>query len=35
MQVESFLADTVQASDGKLHALGMGWRVIQASAFPA
>jgi len=35
MQVESFLADSVQASDGKLHALGMGWRVIQASAFPA
>jgi hypothetical protein len=35
MQVETFLADTVQAADGKLHALGMGWRVIQASAFPA
>jgi hypothetical protein len=35
MQVDVFLADSVQASDGKLHALGIGWRVIQASAFPA
>ena len=35
MQVEVFLADSVQAADGKLHALGIGWRVIQASSFPA
>src|SRR5215211_4849629 len=35
MQLEAFLADSVQAADGKLHALGIGWRVIQASAFPA
>ncbi|HLB39268.1 MAG TPA: hypothetical protein VJM84_02345 [Actinomycetota bacterium] len=35
MEVEAFLADSVQAAGGKLHALGIGWRVIQASAFPA
>jgi len=35
MQMDVFLADSVQAADGKLHALGIGWRVIQASAFPA
>ncbi len=35
MEVEAFLADSVQAANGKLHALGVGWRVIQASAFPA
>jgi len=34
MQVEAFLADSVQASGGKLHALGIGWQVIQVSAFP-
>src|SRR5512132_2577795 len=35
MQVEAFLSDSVQAADGKLHALGIGWRVIQAGGFPA
>ena len=35
MEVDAFLADSVQAAGGKLHALGIGWRVIQASAFPA
>ena len=35
MQLEAFLADSVQAADGKLHALGIGWKVIQANAFPA
>ena len=35
MDVDAFLADSVQAAGGKLHALGIGWRVIQASAFPA
>jgi hypothetical protein len=35
MEIEAFLADTVQASGGKLHALGIGWRVIQAQAIPA
>src|SRR5215210_8874556 len=34
MQVEAFLADSVQASGGKLHALGIGWQVIQVSSFP-
>jgi hypothetical protein len=35
MEVQAFLADAVQASGGKLHALGVGWRVLQTSAFPA
>lgn len=35
MRVDVFLADSVQAAGGKLHALGIGWRVIQASSFPA
>jgi Family of unknown function (DUF6941) len=35
MEIEAFLADTVQASGGKLHALGIGWRVIQAQTIPA
>jgi hypothetical protein len=34
MQVDAFLADSVQATGGKLHALGIGWQVIQVSAFP-
>jgi len=34
MEIEAFLADTVQAAGGKLHALGIGWRVIQTSAIP-
>ncbi len=35
MEVDAFLADTVQASGGKLHALGIGWRVLTAGALPA
>src|SRR5947208_14471709 len=35
MDIEAFLADAVQASGGKLHALGIGWQVIQTTAFPA
>ena len=35
MDVQAFIADAVQASGGKLHALGVGWRVLQTSAFPA
>src|SRR5438093_13125793 len=35
MDIEAFLADAVQASGGKLHALGIGWQVIQTKAFPA
>jgi hypothetical protein len=35
MEIEAFLADSVQATGGKLHALGIGWRVIQAPAIPA
>ena len=34
MEIDAFLADSVQATGGKLHALGIGWQVIQASAFP-
>jgi hypothetical protein len=34
MEIDAFLADSVQAAGGKLHALGIGWQVIQASAFP-
>jgi hypothetical protein len=34
MEVDAFLADSVQATGGKLHALGIGWQVIQAPAFP-
>jgi hypothetical protein len=34
MHVDAFLADSVQATGGKLHALGIGWQVIQVSAFP-
>jgi hypothetical protein len=34
MEIHAFLSDSVQASGGKLHALGIGWQVIQASAFP-
>lgn len=35
MEVQAFLADAVQASGGKLHALGIGWRVLRAASFPA
>jgi hypothetical protein len=35
VEVQAFLADSVLTSGGKLHALGIGWRVLQASAFPA
>ena len=34
MEIDAFLADSVQAGGGKLHALGIGWQVSQASAFP-
>jgi hypothetical protein len=35
VEVEAFLADSVQAAGGKLHALGIGWRVLQAAGVPA
>jgi hypothetical protein len=35
VEVDAFLADSVQASGGKLHALGIGWRVLSAGALPA
>jgi len=35
MQVEAFLADTVQAAGGKLSALGIGWTTISTGRFPA
>ncbi|GIV00667.1 MAG: hypothetical protein KatS3mg014_2282 [Actinomycetota bacterium] len=34
MEVEAFLADAVQASGGKLSALGIGWQVLSAPGFP-
>ena len=34
MEVDAFLADSVQAAGGKLHALGIGWRVIHAPSLP-
>lgn len=34
MQVDAFLADSVQAAGGKLHGLGIGWRVLRAGGFP-
>jgi len=34
MEIDAFLSDSVQAAGGKLHALGIGWQVIQASSFP-
>ena len=35
MEVDAFLADSVQASGGKLHALGLGWRAIVVQGLPA
>ena len=35
MQIEAFLADTVQAAGGKLSALGIGWTTISTGALPA
>jgi hypothetical protein len=35
MEVDAFLADSVQAGGGKLHALGIGWRVLQTQGVPA
>lgn len=34
MQVEAFLADTVQGAGGKLSALGIGWSVVSAGRLP-
>jgi hypothetical protein len=35
VEVDAFLADSVQASGGKLHALGIGWRAIVVQGLPA
>lgn len=35
MRADAFLADAVQASGGKLHALGVGWSVLRVGGFPA
>ena len=35
MRTDAFLADAVQASGGKLHALGIGWSVLRVGGFPA
>ncbi len=35
MEVEAFLADSVQAGGGKLFALGVGWSVLSTAGFPA
>ncbi len=35
MNVRAFLADSVQAVDGKLYVLGAGWNRLAAGGFPA
>ena len=35
MDVDVFLADSVQAAGGKLSALGIGWRVLSVGSLPA
>jgi hypothetical protein len=35
VEIDAFLADSVQASGGKLHALGIGWRAIVVQGLPA
>jgi hypothetical protein len=35
VQVEAFLADTVQAAGGKLSALGIGWTTVSTGGLPA
>ena len=35
MQVQGFLADSVQAAGGKLSALGIGWAVLSVQQLPA
>lgn len=35
MRADIILADSVQAADGKLHALGIGWRVLTVAGLPA
>jgi hypothetical protein len=35
VEIDAFLADSVQASGGKLHALGIGWRAIVVGGLPA
>lgn len=34
MQVNAFLADSAEAVEGKIYALGIGWNTIHARAFP-
>lgn len=35
MQVDAFLADSAEAVQGKIYALGIGWSTIYATEFPA
>ncbi len=35
MHVDAFIADAASTAEGKIYALGMGWNVIYANAFPA
>lgn len=35
MEVTAFLADSAEAVQGKIYALGIGWNAIFAPAFPA
>ena len=35
MHVDAFIADAAASSEGKIYALGIGWNVIYATAFPA
>jgi len=34
MEVDAFLADSAEAVQGKIYALGIGWNSIYAAAFP-
>jgi len=34
LDIDFFLADSAQASNGKIHALGLGWNVLQSQQFP-
>lgn len=34
IEVDAFLADAVEAINGKLYALGAGWNIIYSAAFP-
>lgn len=35
IEIDAFLADSVEAANGKIYALGAGWSIITAATFPA